>query len=307
MKRVDVAIVGGGPAGISAAIWCVELGLKYVLFEREAEVGGQMLSTHGPVHNYPGLRAGNGRELRDLFLAHAAQSGIEPVTRTGVVEADLSQRTLSLADGTAVRFGNLVIATGVRRQQLGIPGEIEFADRGMLRSGVLARESVKGKKVVIVGGGDAALENALILSKTAERVTVVHRGDHFRARNEFVSAAGEESNISFLFGSRVTEIVGSGTIEAVTIEETLSSERSRLATDFILVRIGVEPNSELFADQLDTDEQGYIRTDSTCLTSRSGIYAIGDIAHPTSPTIATAVGTGATAAKSMASAVYLQT
>lgn len=300
MERVEAAIIGAGPAGISAGIWCVELGLRCVLLERETEPGGQMLWTHGPVQNYPGIRTRNGSELCDRFIEHAGSQGVNIITAASVVAADLVQRSLTLADGSTIVADNIVIATGVRRRTLGVPGEEEFVGRGVLRSGVLAKDTVKGKRVIIVGGGDAALENALILSETAERVTVVHRSDHLRAREDFAAEAGRRANISFLPASHLTEIHGSQTVEAVTIENTRSSATSRLETDSVLIRIGVEPNSELFADQLDTDEHGYIQIDSTCQTSLPRVYAIGDIANPTSPTIATAAGTGATAAKAIA-------
>src|SRR5258706_7922833 len=203
---LDVAIIGGGPGGLSAALWCAELGLKAMLFEKESEFGGQLLWIHGAIRNYLGLEAKNGRELRDRFLEHLENADVMKVARASVVSADLAKKTLELADGTRYSATAIIIATGVRRRNLEVPGEEEFRGRGILESSVTASDEVNGKTVLIVGGGDAALENALILSGTAGKIIVVHRRSEFTARRKFFDDAKTRTNIEFISDTVVTAI-----------------------------------------------------------------------------------------------------
>lgn len=295
----DVIVIGGGPAGISAAFWCAELGLKAAILEREPELGGQLLWTFGEVRNYLGVEAANGQDLNRRFLEHLDKREVMRSTGSDIAMVDLKDRTVILTNADRFSAANMVLATGVRRRSLSVPGEREFAGRGILRSGVDSLAQVAGKRVVIVGGGDAALENAVILSESARNVTVVHRRDKFSAREDFVSAARDAANVAFVFDSTVEAIVGNEGVEAVEIRDVHSGERSRVEADAVLIRIGVEPNSELFRDQIELDEQGYIVVGSDCGTSLDGVFAVGDVANPASPTIATAVGMGATAAKAI--------
>lgn len=295
----DVAIVGAGPGGLAAAMWCDELGLETVLINDRAEPGGQLHMIYGPVLNYPGLTAGNGAELAERFAGSAARSGFE--RKYGErVSAILpgSPHRLQIADGKDIYSDFVILAAGLRRRTLSVPGEVEFAGRGILSSGVAELESVAGKRVVIVGGGDAALENAVLLGEVARRVTVVHRRKEFSARKEFVRAAEKLPNVEFIMGPVVDEIIGEGNVSAIRLTSTGGESRT-IGTDFILIRIGQEPNSELLRDIVELDERGFVRVDINAETSRQGIFAVGDVAHPVSPTIATAVGMGAAAAKAI--------
>jgi thioredoxin reductase (NADPH) len=282
---------------MSALAWCCELGLDAVLLEKEPELGGQLLHVYNPITNYLGVEALAGREMRDLFtmsltpLADRIHSAVE------IVDADVSDKTLTAADGTTYRARAIVIATGVRRRELGITGEREFRGRGILDSGAKHRNDVAGKRVVIVGGGDAALENALILSERAEKVTVVHRRGELRARDEFVERAHEQRNIEFILNAEIASISGDESLSAVEVRERETRARTLLETDHLLIRIGVTPSTDIFREQLVTDENGYIVIDTDCSTSVSGVFAVGDAADPTAPTIAAAVGQGSIAAK----------
>jgi thioredoxin reductase (NADPH) len=295
----NVLIIGGGPAGIAAALWCSELGLGCVLLERSSELGGQLLWTHNPIGNYPGVNAANGRELRDLFLRNIEKRRMAVRLGSRVTSIDTATRQVTLADNETLCADDLIIATGVRRTSLDIPGEKEFRGRGVLASGSLAKPEVAGKRVVIVGGGDAALENALILSDVAAKVWVVHRRHQYSAREEFLSQAAQRSNIEFLGDTRLTAIRGDTTVRSVEIESASSGDGSVLECDAVLIRIGVKPNTGLLAGQVQMDDRGYITVDAEGLTSSENVYAVGDVAHPSSPTLSTAVGSGATAIKSL--------
>jgi thioredoxin reductase (NADPH) len=270
------------------------------MFEREKEAGGQLLSIYGEVTNYPGVVARDGRELRDRFLQTAADKKVPIRLSANVVAIDTKRLNVSLENGEDVFVRSFVLATGVRRRTLGLDGEQRLAGRGVLVSGVRDRESVRGKRLVIVGGGDAAFENALLLSDVAGSIDLVHRGATFRARAEFTAPVLQNPRITIHTNSRVREIIGSDRLTEIVIENEAHHEH-HLAADALLVRIGVQPNSELARGIVDLDEQGYIITGADCSTSSAGIFAIGDVAHPTAATIAGAVGNGATAAKALRS------
>ena len=299
----DVMIAGGGPAGLSALLWCADLGLNAILLEKESEFGGQLLRTYNPIQNYLGVTASNGRELRDIFLHQIQNSKLHRLTGADIVEADLSNTTLTLADGTRYSGSAVIIATGVRRRKLTVPGEEEFRGHGVLESGAKEAHAMSGRTVVIVGGGDAALENALIFSKTADKVVVVHRRGKFSARNEFTFLAEKSKNINFCFDSQIIRIIGKENVEAVELTHLISGEISELQTDAVLIRIGVEPNTELFRGQIGLEQGGYITIDANCATSIPGIFAVGDVAKPLAPTISVAVGDGAAAVKAIFSEI----
>ena len=174
----DVIIIGAGPAGLSAALWCDELGLDTLVVEEAAEVGGQLLRVHNPIENYLGARASNGRALRDLFAAQVEDCEFDLWTEAEIEKRRLAReaRVPEERRGVAESIA-LVIATGVRRRRLGVPGETEFAGRGVLESGVGSNaRRWRAEDVLVVGGGDAAAENALLLAETCATVTLVHRG-----------------------------------------------------------------------------------------------------------------------------------
>lgn len=299
MKRFDVAIVGGGPAGLAAALWATELGMSAIIVERELEFGGQLLNIHNRVTNYLGAAARNGRDLRDQFLATVAGLPFERITRAEVINVEPGDRSLRFGDGRTVEWCDLVAATGVRRRRLGVAGEDEFVGKGVLRSGALEKTQVAGGRVVIVGGGDAALENALILSEHAEKVTVVHRSSEFRARQEFMDRVKASANVEIMPEAVLTAIRGDDHVRGVEVAATSLSPRKCIDADFVLVRIGVAPNSEWLAGVVDLDPQGYIKVNESAETSAPAIFACGDVANPKSPTIATGTGTAATALKNI--------
>lgn len=295
-REFDVLIIGGGPAGLSAMMWCADLGLKAVLFEKEAELGGQLLNIHNAIGNHIGVDAANGRDLRDVFYSQIKTLGREWLAGLEIVEVDLVKKLAMSKNGNTYSGRAIFIATGVRRRKLGVPGEDDFWGRGILESGFKSREGVRGKSVVIVGGGDAAIENALILSKTADKVIVVHRRNSFSARHQFVEKATAANNITFLFDAQISAILGDQSVENIEIKHLTTGMSSHIKADAVLIRIGAEPNTDLFGGQIELDA-GYIWIDATCATSLRGVFAGGDVANPVAPTISAATGHGSIAMK----------
>jgi thioredoxin reductase (NADPH) len=297
----DVIIIGAGPAGLSAAVWCDELGLDTLVLERETEVGGQLLRVHNPIENYLGVEASNGRELRDLFAAQADARDSDLWTQAEIEEVDLRAKRVRLRSGEELQSISIIIATGVRRRRLGVPGESEFEGRGVLSSGVLERGTVAGEDVLVVGGGDAAAENALLLAETSATVTLVHRGEKLSARREFVERIQGDHRITVFTETTLERVLGSDRVESVEIQRAGALKPLRMAVRGVLVRVGVEPNSEMFRDRIHTDARGYVITDGQHETSAEMVFAVGDISNPRAPTISGATGAGATAAKVIAS------
>lgn len=297
----DVLIIGAGPAGLSAARWCDELGLDTLVLEQGSETGGQLLAVHNPIANYLGLSAVSGRDLRDRFLEQTSDAEFDLWTGVEIASIDLRARRVTLRSGEELNAISIIIATGVRRRTLGIPGEAEFADRGMIESGTRDRDLCTGKDVCVIGGGDAAAENALLLSEVCPTVTLVHRGKKLSARREFVEKLGANHCITVFRESQVQRIIGATEVEAVEILRGGAIKPFQMAVQGVLVRIGFQPNTELFREQQEVDERGYVVVNGQHESSLANVFAIGDVANSLAPTISGAVGAGATAAKVIAS------
>lgn len=300
----DVIIIGAGPAGLAAAFWCDELGLDTLVLEQAEQIGGQLHRVYNPIENYLGLKTRDGRELLEIFSRDVAAAGFDLWTGALIDSIDLRSKRISLRSGEALQAISIVIATGVRPKTLGIPGEKEFAGKGIIESGARDRDLYAGKDVCVIGGGDAAIENALLLADVCATVTVVHRGKKLRARREFAESVQPNNRITVFTESVVTRIMGGDSgeaVEAVEIQRKGGLKPFQLAVRGVLIRIGVEPNTELFREQLTVDENGYLEVNSRQETNVPMVFAAGDVANPTAPTISGATGAGATAAKVIAS------
>ena len=297
----DVAIIGGGPAGMSAALWCDELGLASVVIEQDGSLGGQLHRIYNPIENYLGAAAANGTEMLARFEKSLAPRNFARRTGIKAVSIDVSTNTVRTVDGDAaeatISCRAIILATGVRRRTLGIPGEEQFRGKGILESGAREKESIAGRRVLIVGGGDAAFENALILSELAASVQVAYRRESPTARREFIEAVKSRANVELMPMTVVTEIAGNSKVDYVKLDGE-RGERSN-PIDALLIRVGVQPNSELVEGVLRLDESRYIKVDGDGKTEVEHLYAIGDVAHRRSPTLNTATGTAATAVKAI--------
>lgn len=298
--QFDVVIVGGGPGGMAAALWCDELGLTSCLIDSSPKFGGQLRWIHNPVTNYLGSKFDNGNAVFRAFSKSLYDRKFTQMLDRRVTSIDRTTLGVCFEDGCDISAKAIVLSTGVSRRRLGVPGESEFYGKGILESGSRDRGGVSGRKVAVIGGGDAALENALILAEFAEKVYLIHRRDEFSARDEFIEAVNREDRIEVVLDARVKELGGAEFLEFVDFE-LASGGSSRIAVDNVVVRIGVEPNSELVDGIAELDSSGYVNVDREGQSSVTGIYAIGDVANPMSPTISTATGSAASAIKSIAS------
>ena len=296
----DVIIIGAGPAGLSAAFWCDELGLDTLVLEQAEQIGGQLHRVYNPIHNYLGVKTSNGQELLELFSRDVDEAEFDLWTGTVIDSVDLRAKRISLRSGEVLQAISIIIATGVRPRELGIPGEKELAGKGVIESGTRDRELFAGKDVCVIGGGDAAVENALLLAEVCPTVMLVHRGKKLRARREFSERLQPNNRVTVFTESVVTRIIGDAEVEAVEIQRKAGLKPFQLAVRGVLIRIGVEPSTELFRDQLAVDEKGYVTVNSECETTIPMVFAAGDVSNPTAPTISGATGAGATAAKVIA-------
>ena len=296
----DVIIIGAGPAGLSTAFWCDELGLDTLVLERAERIGGQLHRVYNPIENYLGLKTRDGAELVEIFRRKVDSAEFDLWTQAAIASIDLKAKRISLASGETLQSIAIVIASGVSPRELGVPGEREFRGKGMIESGTRDRHLFAGHDVCVVGGGDAAVENALLLAEVCPTVTLVHRGKKLRARREFVERLQATHRITLFTESVLTRIIGDETVQAVEIQRKVGLKPFQVAVRGVLIRIGVEPNTQLFREQLETDERGYVKVNSTQETSVPMVFAVGDVSNPLAPTISGATGAGATAAKVIA-------
>ena len=302
----DVIIIGAGPAGLSAAFWCDELGLDTLVLEQAEQIGGQLHRVYNPIENYLGVKTRNGAELLELFSQDVDAAEFDLWTGTAIDTIDVRAKRIALRSGETLQAISIVIATGIRPRSLGIPGEKEFIGKGIIESGTRDRELFTGKDVCVIGGGDAAVENALVLAEVCPTVTLVHRGKKLRARREFAERVLPNHRVTVFTESVVTRIMGDAEVEAVEIQRKGGLKPFQLAVRGVLIRIGVEPNSDLFREQLQLDQKGYVAVSSEQETSVQMVFAIGDVSNPTAPTISGATGAGATAAKVIAARLNVQ-
>ena len=296
----DVIIIGAGPAGLSAAFWCDELGLDTLVLEQAEKIGGQLHRVYNPIENYLGVKARNGAEFVKLLADDVDSADFDLWTEATITSVDLKAKRVSLASGEELQAIAIVIASGVRPRELGVPGEKEFVGKGIIESATRDRQLFAGHDVCVIGGGDAAVENALLLAEVCPTVTLVHRGKKLRARAEFKERLQSTHCITVFNESELTRIIGNDSVEAVEIRRKVGIKPFQVAVRGVLIRIGVEPNTELFRGQLETDEKGFIKVDGRQETNVPMVFAIGDVSNPLSPTISSGTGAGATAAKVIA-------
>lgn len=297
---LDVIIIGAGPAGLAAALWCDELGLDTLVLERKAEVGGQLLDIHNEIKNYPGLRTRDGREMRDVFAGLVEESEVDLWRGAEIETIDLAAKRLKLRSGEDLRSISVIIATGVRPRRLGVPGEAELAGRGVAGAASVGRETLAGKDVCVVGADDLAAENALLLAEVCPTVTLINRGQKLSARSQLVEGIRAQHCITIFNEAELTRIIGGERVEAVEVRRRGAIKPFQMAVGGVVISDGVEPATEMFHGQVETDERGYVRVTSERETSVENVFAVGDIANPLARTVSTSVGDGATAAKVIA-------
>jgi thioredoxin reductase (NADPH) len=291
----EVVIIGSGPAGLAAAIYAGRSQLSPLLITGNA-LGGQAATT-SEVENYPGFPNGiGGAELMQLMQQQAERFGTR-VEMDEVVEVNLRQHPFVIKTySDTYEAKSLIISTGVSPRLLGVPGEDRLKGHGVSYCATCDGFFYKDKTVVVVGGGDAAVEEALYLTRFAGKVFIVHRRNRLRAQKLAQERAFENRKIDLVWDSLVTEVLGEEQVTGVRIKNTKTGEESVLAADGMFTYVGNIPNTQLFQGQLDLDDRGYIVTDRRMHASVPGVYAAGDVQEHVLKQIATAIGSGAIAA-----------
>ena len=293
----DVVIVGSGPAGYTAAIYAARAQLNPVILAGSVTAGGALMNTT-EVENYPGFVEGiMGPELMTQMQEQAERFGAdiryEDVT---ALELEGDVKRITTSDGV-YEARSVIISTGSEYRHLGIDGEERLSGHGVSYCATCDGFFFKDQDIVVVGGGDSAMEEATFLTRFARSVTVVHRRDELRASAVMAKRAQEDPKISFAWNSRVVELHGEDSLTGVTLEDTVTGERRQIEATGLFVAIGQVPRSELVADVLELDEAGYIKVEAPSQRTRiPGVFACGDVADPTYQQAITAAGSGCRAA-----------
>jgi len=293
--RTKILILGSGPGGLTAALYAARADLDPIVMTG-MELGGQVSLTH-VVENYPGFPEGvGGAEMVELFQKQAERFGAKLEFDTAV-EVDLSERPYRVRGYNANYLTDaLIITTGATPRHLDIPGETELTGRGVSYCATCDGWFFKEKDVVVVGGGDSALEEGLFLTRYANSVTIIHRRDELRAGQILQNRAVQNDKMRYIWDSVLTEITGSEAVKSIRIKNVKTGEETDHATDGVFIFIGHIPNTQMFEGQLDMDELNYLKTDDRMQTSVPGVYAAGEVADPVFRQVITSAGMGAAAA-----------
>lgn len=294
-KHVKVLVLGSGPTGYSAALYAARAELEPVVLTG-MQLGGQAALTY-TIENYPGFPEGvGGAQLGELFQKQAEHFGA--VTEFASANSvDLSQRPFRVeSDSGDYLADSLIVGTGASPNHLNIPGEVELTGRGVSYCATCDGWFFKDKKVVVVGGGDSALEEGLFITRYASSVTIIHRRDEFRASPILQHRAKEHPKVNFILDTVVTETIGTDKLEAVKLKNVKSGEETIYETDGLFIFIGHTPNTEMFKGQLDMNDLGYININEKMETNIRGVFAAGEAADPHFRQVVTSAGMGAAAA-----------
>ena len=294
-KQVKMLVLGSGPAGLTAALYAARAELEPIVLTG-MELGGQAALTH-TIENYPGFPEGvGGAELGELFQKQAERFGAKVEFDTAQ-SADLSQRPYKITtENGAYLAETLVIATGARPNHLEVPGETELTGKGVSYCATCDGWFFKEKRVVVVGGGDSALEEALFLTRFASSVTIIHRRDSLRAGKVLQNRAFNHPKINFIWNTVVTEVAGTEKVTGLKLKETQTGAESSLETDGLFIFIGHTPNTQMFKGQLEMDDLGYIQANHFMETSLPGVFVAGEVADSHFRQVITSAGMGASAA-----------
>ncbi|WP_226657531.1 NAD(P)/FAD-dependent oxidoreductase [Pseudalkalibacillus hwajinpoensis] len=295
-SKKDLLIIGGGPAGISAAIWAKRLGLNHLLLEEKKDLGGQLNTIYNQIVDYPGIIAPNGKYLKKQFKKHADEIKFEYALNSPVKSINWEKKILKTSADHTYEFRALLIATGSSPRKLDVPGEQEMIDQNEVYSATRDKGKFINKNVAVIGGGDRAFEGALLLAEAGAKVTLIHRSTHFKARQEFKDPVLEHENITILTETIVNQIEGKG--KALSLSSKGLSKT--IEVEGIFIRIGVQPNTNPYRQGIEMDQEGYIKCNAFGETSLPYVYAAGDVCtRPLLSSIASSVGQGMTSIKQL--------
>lgn len=297
-EHIDIAIIGGGPGGLAAALYGARGRAKTVVFERGIP-GGQIVTTDW-VENYPGFPDGiSGQELGDLLTRQAETHGaiIRSFAPVDSVTVEGSGHFALVSEGEEFEADSVILATGAVPRKLGVPGEAEFTGRGVSWCATCDGALYKDKVVCVIGGGDAAVEEAMFLTKFASRVHLIHRRDELRATKCIQERCFSNEKIEMHWNRTISEIVGEGgKVAGVRLESTVGEPEKLLPVEGVFIFVGVHPVTELAATLCELDETGYIKADHDGRTSVPGLFAAGDVTDSELKQVVTAAAKGASAA-----------
>lgn len=295
----DVVVVGAGIAGLSTAVWARRLGLTCVVLEAAQAEGGQLKRISQPIIDYPGLEPTGGAELAAQLRRQAEAAGAVLRTGSPVTTVDAAAHTCLTADGRSFAGRAMVLATGLQARRLGVPGEDLPGALGLERRPSQEPEWFRGRRVAVVGGGDRAVENALMLAPIAARVWLIHRREALRARLSFREALEQAHGVTLLLSTTVSGVAASE--QGLTLHLHGPAAPERLDVNALCAYIGNRPHSDLLRGQAELDEDGYVVVDRNGMTSAPGVYVVGDVCTPPAyQSLSTAAGQAMVAAKHIA-------
>jgi thioredoxin reductase (NADPH) len=290
----DVIVLGAGPSGLTAALYTARARLR-TLVVTGPMIGGQIALTY-QVDNYPGFPDGiTGPELSDRFKAHAQRFGAEFLEADSTSVAFSSTPYRVSMGKKVLEARSVIVATGMTQRKLGVPGEDRLMGRGVFVCATCDAVLYEDKKVIVVGGGDSAIQEAIDLAKFASEVTIIHRRDEIRACRCLMDKAERDPKIKFLYNTAVTEILGDKRVQQVRIKDLKTGVDRRVDADGILIAVGWDPNTAIFGGQLDMDDDGYLKTEGV-KTNKQGIYVVGDLVDREYRQVVTSCGSGCAAA-----------
>lgn len=289
----DLAIIGGGPAGLCAAVYAKRAMLKTIVIEKALMSGGQVINTF-EVDNYLGFPNINGFDLSLKFKEHAENLGVEFINSDVIdIKNNDINKEIILKNGDPIKTKTIIIASGSKHRKLNIKGEEEFASKGVSYCATCDGAFYKNKTAAVIGGGNTALEDAIFLSNGCKKVILIHRRNEFRGDKVLRDKVLSLDNIEILFDTGVIEIKGENKVNSIIIKNLKSNEEQTVQVDGVFAAIGMEPTSEIYKNIVETDEYGYIKADETGQTSAKGIFAAGDIRTKMLRQIITAASDGA--------------
>ncbi|MEM3699954.1 MAG: thioredoxin-disulfide reductase [Candidatus Bathyarchaeia archaeon] len=296
MENWDLIIIGGGAAGLAAGIYGARSGLKTLVLD-EKLAGGTMADAP-LIENYPGFQTINGMELAQKMVTHCRKAGAAIHEFEKVVEMHLKgDKKIVKTSKTAYEAKAVIIASGSHYRELSVPGEKEFRGRGVSYCGICDGPLFKGKRVLVIGGGNSAVITALYLADLSSEVKIAHRREEFRAEEALVKALKAKENVEILWNTEITEIKGERLVNKAIIFNKKTNETKELLVDGVFVQVGEDPNSQLAKEAgVAVDEDGYILVDIRQRTNIMGVYAAGDVTNHPVKQVGTAVGQGITAA-----------
>lgn len=296
-EAYDMVVVGGGPAGITAGLYAARGGLNVLMIEKAVE-GGQMALTKS-VENYPGFVTIDGSDLAEKMKAHAVHYGMKSTTGevTDLRLVSDQIKSIALDDGRSIQAGAVVIATGAHHKRLGVAGEDHFEGKGLSYCSICDGPFFSGREVVVVGGGNSAVDEALYLAQITSKVTIIHRRDQLRAEKLLQDRALSHPKIEFLWDTVVEEFCGEKMLDYLRIRNVKTGASETFPTQGAFIYIGLVPNARLFQHILPLDEEGFIQVDCATLETRiPGVFAAGDVVKKPIRQIVNAASDGALAA-----------